>query len=95
VRRETGVTLIELIVVLAIIGVMAAISGVAVAGLTLPRESEETAALRRARTEAIVTGAPVRAVDHRSPRTAHPLFLPDGRAVGSGVDPLTGSPREE
>ena len=83
-----GFTLVELIVVIAIIALMAAISGVAIAGLKLPRESAQIAALRRARTAAITSGVPVRA----TPRV---LFLPDGRALGPGVDPLTGSPREE
>ena len=83
-----GFTLVELIVVIAIIGLMVAISGVAIAALKLPRESEETAALRRARTAAITSGVPVRA-------SAQVLFLPDGRALGPGVDPLTGRPREE
>lgn len=87
-----GFTLVELIVVIAIIGLMAAISGVAIASLKLPRESEQVAGLRRARTAAIETGAPVATDSNRAPRTAHVLFLPDGRAIGPGVDALTGRP---
>ena len=88
-NRETGFTLIELIVVIAIIGLMAAISGMAVAGLKLPRETEQVASLRRARRAAIESGTSVRA-DGNTPRV---LFLPDGRALGPDADPLTGAPR--
>ena len=49
------------------------------------------------RAEAIRTGAAVRAALPRPPfstlhRPAPPLFLPDGRVLGPGVDPLTGAP---
>ena len=92
--QSAGFTLVELIVVIAIIGLMAAISGVAIASLRLPRESEEVAMLHHARAQAIATGVPVWAVGNHSPRTTHPvLFLPDGRAIGPGIDPLTGAPR--
>jgi len=91
--KRTGFTLVELVVVIAIIGLMAAISGVAVASLKLPRESEQVAALRRARTAAIESGTPVRPDGNPAPRTTHLLFLPDGRALGVGADPLTGAPR--
>jgi prepilin-type N-terminal cleavage/methylation domain-containing protein len=91
--RRTGFTLVELIVVIAVIGMMAAISGVAVATLKLPRESAEVAVLRSARAQAILTETSVRAVSNPAPRTPHVLFLPDGRAIGPGVDALTGAPR--
>lgn len=88
-----GFTLVELIVVIAIVGLMAAISGVAVASLQVPRESEGVAALRHARAQAILTGTPVQADSNRAPRTTHSvLFLPDGRALGPGMDPLSGGP---
>lgn len=81
VRCAQGVTLVELVVVLAIVGVILGVSGLALGSLKVPRESEEVIALRRARADAIHSGAR---------RTAHgALFLPDGRAIGSGVDPLT------
>lgn len=83
--HSRGVTLVELLVVLALLGLVLGVSGLALASLREPRESEELSELRRARAEAIRSGAP---------RTAHgALFLPDGRAVGPNVDPLTGAPR--
>jgi len=79
-----GFTLLELLVVLTIIGLLVGVSGLAIASLRLPRESQDVIDLRRARADAIRSGVP---------RTAHGIrFLPDGRAIGVGVDPLTGVP---
>jgi prepilin-type N-terminal cleavage/methylation domain-containing protein len=95
--RLPGFTLIEVIVVVAILGLVFGVGGLAFSSLGFPRESGWVVALRRARVEAIQTGRPVRAVlptdtaRHRSPLPA-PLFLPDGRAIGPGADPLTGAP---
>lgn len=84
VRGAPGVTLIELLVVLTILGLILGISGLAIASLKSPRESQEVIELRRARSDAIQSGAP---------RTAHGVrFLPDGRAIGTGVNALTGAP---
>jgi prepilin-type N-terminal cleavage/methylation domain-containing protein len=97
-RRRHGYTLVEVIVVLALIGLALGIGGLALASLQLPRESESVRALRNARTKAIQTGDPVSLIAanldtgaNRAPRVTH-LFLPDGRVIGPGVDPLTGSP---
>lgn len=95
--RRGGFTLLEVIVVVAIIGLMFGVSGLAFASLRAPRASEWVRELRRAREAAIRTGKPVRARDLLPPSTAlsrprPPLFLPDGRAIGPGVDPLTGAP---
>jgi prepilin-type N-terminal cleavage/methylation domain-containing protein len=85
VRRAQGFTLLELIVMLAVLGVILGVSGLALGTLRLPRESREIVELRAARAEAIHSGAP---------RTAHGVrFLPDGRAIGDNVDALTGAPR--
>jgi prepilin-type N-terminal cleavage/methylation domain-containing protein len=84
VRRAPGVTLLELLVVLTVLGVVLGLSGLAIASLHVPRESQELRDLRRARAEAIHSGAP---------RTAHGVrFLPDGRAIGPGANALTGEP---
>lgn len=84
VRCTPGVTLLELLVVLTIIGVVLAMTGLALASLRTPRESQQVSDLRRARSEAIHSGAQ---------RTAHGVrFLPDGRAIGPGVNALTGAP---
>lgn len=93
-RAPHGFTLIELIVVLAILGLIAGISGLALASLSVPGESMRTAALRRARAQSIESGIPVSTDRYGAPHTAHVLFLPDGRALGPGADPLTGAPRE-
>jgi prepilin-type N-terminal cleavage/methylation domain-containing protein len=76
-------TLVELLVVLALLGLVLGMSGLALASLREPRESDAMRALRRARAEAIESGAPVRA--------GGVLFLPDGRAMGPGIDSLTGA----
>ena len=84
VRGARGVTLLELLVVLTAIGVVLGVTGLAIGSLRTSRESKELLALRQARAEAIRSGVP---------RTAHGVrFLPDGRAVGPDVDPLTGAP---
>jgi len=73
-----------MLVVLTILGIVLGVSGLAIASLRVPRESQGLLDLRRARAEAIESGAP---------RTAHGVrFLPDGRAIGANVDPLTGTP---
>src|SRR5437899_8162013 len=94
-----GVTLVELLVVLTILGLMFGVSGLAFTSLRAPRESEWVRQLRRARREAIRTGRPVRAVVSSGTvgdgsLLPAPLFLPDGRALGPGVDLLTGAPRD-
>jgi len=84
VRGAWGITLVELLVVLTILSVILGVTGLALGSLQTPRESEEMVALRKAHAEAIRTGVP---------RTMHHVrFLPDGRAIGSNVDPLTGQP---
>jgi prepilin-type N-terminal cleavage/methylation domain-containing protein len=95
--RRPGVTLVELLVVIAILGVVFAITGLVFTSLRAPSASAWVRELRRARDEAIRTGTPVRAhalgaVSSARARLRPPLFLPDGRALGPGADPLTGAP---
>jgi prepilin-type N-terminal cleavage/methylation domain-containing protein len=94
-----GVTLVELLVVLVIVGVMFGVTGLALASLHVPQLTMRVRLLREARVRAIQTGVPVRmTIDTPERGTSHRrdspsvLFLPDGRAVGPGVDPLTGAP---
>ena len=77
-------TLLELLVVLTILGVVLGVTGLAIASLEAPRESEQILELKRARAEAIRSGAPRMARGVR--------FLPDGRAIGPNIDPLAGTP---
>jgi hypothetical protein len=99
--RGAGTTLVEMIVVLALLGVILGVSGVTLASLRQPGDAHAVHELRGARAEAIRTGRPVHvlgvpgdSVASHIPRPP-PLvtFLPDGRALGPGVDPLTGAPR--
>lgn len=90
--RKRGLTLVELLVVLALLGLILGVSGLSLASLKEPTEAWDTRELRRARAEAIRTGVPVPA-DTSTSRLLPALFLPDGRAIGANVDPLTGAPR--
>ena len=83
-----GVTLVELLVVLVLLALLFAVSGLALASLSSPRDSARVRALAAARAKAIRSGVPVSLADSAS----SVLFLPDGRAIGPGVDPLTGAP---
>jgi prepilin-type N-terminal cleavage/methylation domain-containing protein len=95
--RLAGFTLLEVIVVVAILGLIFGVSALAFVSLRAPRESAWVGALRQARATAIMSGRPTRAepppetVRYRSLLPA-PLFLPDGRAIGDGADPLSGAP---
>lgn len=81
-----GVTLLELLVTLVVLGVLVSVSGVAVATLASPGTPPAVRDLQTARATAIRTGKPVSL--HLDSLTVR--FFPDGRAVGTGVDPLTG-----
>ena len=89
--------MVELMVVLALLSLMLALSGVGAAMLQVPREAGRVEQLRRARAEAIRTGrrvpAPPGEATAPGSQLPAPVFLPDGRALGPGVDPLTGAPR--
>lgn len=89
---KSGVTLIELLVVLLLLGIMAGVSGLALGALRKAEVPPWRQIASQARREAIESGRPVTARDSTdSTGTDHAaLFLPDGRAVGWGVDPLTG-----
>jgi prepilin-type N-terminal cleavage/methylation domain-containing protein len=82
-----GTTLVELMVVLVILGVVASVSTLALTSLRPSPDAERVHLLSRARAAAARSGQPVSvpAADGSAIR-----FLPDGRALGPGVDPLTG-----
>ncbi len=87
-----GSTLLELIVVLAVMGALAAITALALPGRSGARVPTQIERLMLARDSAIRTGRPVEAVvDTGSDGVTRLVrFLPDGRSVGPGLDPLTG-----
>jgi prepilin-type N-terminal cleavage/methylation domain-containing protein len=82
-----GVTLVEMIVVLTLMGVLAGIGGLAFGSLRRPAQDPWRAALARARETAADSGRVVRLQGDSVHGPV--LLLPDGRAVGAGADPLT------
>ncbi len=85
-----GLSLVELLVVLAIMGLLAGVTALAVP----PRRQADLAgrSIERARLTAIRTGQVVEltvdSVGADGPSLLE--FLPDGRVLGSGIDPWTG-----
>lgn len=82
-----GVTLVELVVVLAVVGIL---SGLAMVGFRSIRPeplAPWVAAADSARAAAVRTGRPAGITDTSGRRL---LFLPDGRAIGRDVDPVLG-----
>jgi type II secretory pathway pseudopilin PulG len=87
-KSMAGVTLVELLAVLLMLGLLLGVSGMALGSLSTPKESKRVRDLERARATAIRTGI----ASSVTLDSAIVRFLPDGRALGPGVDPLTGSP---
>jgi prepilin-type N-terminal cleavage/methylation domain-containing protein len=93
-RPRGGVTLVELLVVLAILGVMAGVVGLAVPPIRRAPEGGAAARVARARQTAVASGRAVTvsvSMDGR-PRTA--TAFPDGSVVadsGLDVDRLSGA----
>jgi type II secretory pathway pseudopilin PulG len=78
-------TLVELVVVIALLGLAATLSGLAIQSLSPPARSPVEESLARARRDAVTRGESVRliidTVEGQAPRTV--LFLPDGRILGN------------
>jgi prepilin-type N-terminal cleavage/methylation domain-containing protein len=91
--NRRGVSLIEMTIVLLLLALMAGVSVAALWSLRAPPDSSGVGPLLAGRTRALVTGVPVRIARWGSDRDsslAQVLFLPDGRAIGKGVDPIVG-----
>lgn len=88
----------ELIVALSLSSLILAMTVLAVTSLQQPAGGARRRLIAEARARAIRTGMPIvvvtRARDVDSSPVERVLLLPDGRAIGSGVDPLTGVPRD-
>lgn len=82
-----GVTLIEMMVALVILGALTGVAAATLGSLGPPRVQGWKSDVLRARDSAIRTGRPVVL---RTDSGYRALLLPDGRAVGGGLEPLTG-----
>ena len=82
----SGTTLVELMVSLAILGLLAGLAAASLAGAP-GRPPGGEAALQAARASAIRSA---RRVAFVAPDGGRFLLLPDGRVIGPGIDPLTG-----
>jgi prepilin-type N-terminal cleavage/methylation domain-containing protein len=90
-----GMTLIELLVTLAVMGVLAGTAAFAFRPSALPAVDPladgRTAAIREGRPRVVIS----RDTTSLPRRITRVLFLPDGRALGPGRDPLTGLARTD
>jgi prepilin-type N-terminal cleavage/methylation domain-containing protein len=92
--RTSGFTLVELIVVLALLGLLTAVVGVTLSRVEKPAAVErDAAAIADARRAALRSGRPVTVVVRRDGTAMSATALPDGSVIGAdrlGVDRLTG-----
>ena len=89
---QAGVTLVELLVAISIVGMIVSLTGLAFFSLRTSGASTLQGELQDARARALRTGRPVAFPAFGAPARPTVLFLPDGRSIGEGADPLTGAP---
>jgi len=82
-----GVTLVEMAVVLVLLGLVSTVAGLALGRLGPTPDGLRAHHLEEARARAIHLEEPVIFVDNGGHLVR---FLPDGRAIGIGVNPVTG-----
>ena len=87
---RAGFALVELIVVMAVMSIGFAVAAVAISRAPASMTSEGwPSQVARAKRLAAVQGQPVVLPD--SAGRGGVVLLPDGRAAGAGIDPLTGT----
>jgi len=92
-RRSPGVTFDELLVVLAVLGVMASMAGLAWQTGRWDPVQDSRAPLAAARRRALESGAAVQVTLTVGGQVVQVMAFPDGRVIGAeglGVNPLTG-----
>jgi prepilin-type N-terminal cleavage/methylation domain-containing protein len=90
---QEGATLVELLIVLAILGVVAGVVGLAARGASRPEPDDNFARIAAARREAVASGRPVGIVLRLDGRPVDVSAWPDGSVradTALAVDPLTG-----
>ncbi|MCC7131645.1 MAG: prepilin-type N-terminal cleavage/methylation domain-containing protein [Gemmatimonadales bacterium] len=85
-----GFSLVELVVVLALMTALTAVVGFAAAGGAGARGRPEISSLGRARRTAIASGQPVTVylLDTVADIRVPVRMIPDGRVIGDGIDPV-------
>jgi prepilin-type N-terminal cleavage/methylation domain-containing protein len=93
-RRRAGVTLLELMVVLAILAVMAGLTVVSLDRVSAPAPFTDADRVADARRNAITLGRPVRVLLRDSAATRSAQALPDGRVIGAAFGTHAGASGE-
>jgi prepilin-type N-terminal cleavage/methylation domain-containing protein len=96
-HRRAGVTLIELIVVIAILGVIAGLTGIAMRNADRAAPPSTARRIAAARHEAITRGTPVELLLSSGDTSYTVLALPDGRVLADsalGIDVVSGAQRD-
>jgi prepilin-type N-terminal cleavage/methylation domain-containing protein len=96
VARLRGVTLVELLVVIALLGLLAGVTGLTLgAAKQVPSASAEVAAASSARRQALERGEPVTVTVNSGSVVRSLTALPDGSVIGDPdlpIERLTGRP---